>query len=387
MTLTAGNHITLLKSGTEYFPALLSAIALARHEIFLETYIFQEDSTGQSITDALILAAHRGVRVHALLDGFGSAALSDAFREHLRHQGIELLFFRPEISRLSVSRQRLRRLHRKIVCIDGLTAFVGGINIIDDLDRPEWPPRYDYAVQIRGPLVAEIRQRSAQQWQRTRYVQALSYPPASRPPAQPAACGHVPASLLIRDNVRHRRDIEHAYLQRIRHARHAVTLANAYFLPGRSFRRALQDAAQRGVTVTILLQGRVDHALIFHAARFLYPELCSSGIQVFEYKAGLMHAKAAVFDRQWLTVGSSNIDPFSLLTAREANVLIQHGALARELEDDILQHCYCDSVHINAEGIAMHRGWRRVKAWIAYQLVRLLLGLTGYGAGEYGEDE
>src|SRR6266850_8067436 len=162
-----GNRLTLLRSGVEYFPALEAAIREAEREIFLETYIYAGDATGRRITRALCEAARRGAAVHVLVDGFGARDMPEEFRRELREAGARLLVFRPEIWRFRFRRDRLRRMHRKIAVADGRVAFVGGINIIDDMDTPhQKPPRYDYAVRIEGPLVATIRQEAERLWNR-----------------------------------------------------------------------------------------------------------------------------------------------------------------------------------------------------------------------------
>src|SRR6266850_1738760 len=162
-----GNRLTLLRSGVEYFPALEAAIREAEREVFLETYIYAGDATGRRITRALCEAATHGAAVHVLVDGFGARDMPEEFRRELREAGARLLVFRPEIWRFRFRRDRLRRMHRKIAVADGRVAFVGGINIIDDMDTPrQVPPRYDYAVRIEGPLVARVQEAAERLWNR-----------------------------------------------------------------------------------------------------------------------------------------------------------------------------------------------------------------------------
>ena len=165
MRFVPGNRLLLLRNGEEYFPALVAAIDAAAAEVFLETYIFADDETGSLVADALARAAARGVAVHLLLDGFGAREFAPRFRAVLRQSGAEVLVFRPQISPWTLRRGRLRRLHRKLACVDGRIAFVGGINVIDDYDTPDQtPPRYDYAVRIEGPLTTRVRAASARLW-------------------------------------------------------------------------------------------------------------------------------------------------------------------------------------------------------------------------------
>ncbi|MBV8464721.1 MAG: cardiolipin synthase ClsB [Burkholderiales bacterium] len=384
MTWTPGNRLTLLRSGAEYFPAMLRAIDEAQRELFLESYLFRNDATGRRVAAALARAARRGVAVQVLLDGFGAGDLAAQQRRAMERAGVRLLFFRPDSFRLHFKRERLRRLHRKLVVVDGNVGFVGGINIIDDRVA-DLAPRYDYALQVEGPLVADMRAAAAKQWRQTCWRQIKAdWSHLPRRPAPPEVVGDTNAQFVRRDNLRHRRDIEAAYVHAIQHARDEIILAHAYFLPGITLRHALLAAAKRRTRVVLLLQGRIDHALLFFATRVLYRPLLAVGVEIYEYRAGYMHAKVAVIDRIWLTVGSSNIDPFSLLTAREANVVARDTFLAGALRDDILRHIEHDAVKVEM-GHTRHSVWNRMLAWVAYLMVRVILGLTGYGKKEYRE--
>lgn len=375
-----GNAIELLECGAEYFPALARAIDAATDEIHLETYIFESDQTGALIAGRLCDAAQRGVRVRVMVDGFGGAGFPDTTMPTLLAAGVEVLIYRPEIARFSFKRHRLRRLHRKVSIIDARVAFVGGINIIDDMHTPRHtPPRHDYAVRIEGPLLADIHRNVTRLWElvtwanfRHRYRVPSMVQPA------PLPCGDIHATFTIRDNLRHRRDIEDAYLTAIAEARSEVLIANAYFLPGRRFRHALMDAARRGVKVTVLLQGRIEYVLLHFATKALYGALLERGIRIVEYRRGFLHAKVAVIDRQWATVGSSNIDPFSLLLAREANVVVKHRGFAATLHEKLESAMARGAVELEREHWR-HRPWyHRAATWTAYSLVRLAIGVAGY---------
>lgn len=384
-----GNRLTLLCNGEAYFPALRQALAAAQYEIFLESYLFEADEVGLPIIADLIAAAQRGVAVHLLLDGFGARDLPQTIQDELKASGVALMFFSPERSTFALKRSRLRRLHRKLVSIDGSEGFVGGINILSDFDAPDLPPRYDFALQVHGPLATDIRGAALQMWQRTarRQLKLNLFRAALSRPALPAAHdGDASARLVIRDNVRHRRDIEKAYLAAIRGARDEIIIANAYFLPGITIRRALLDAAKRGVRVTLLLQGRIDQFLLHHATRTLYGPLLGAGVHIHEYIAGMMHAKVAVIDQRWSTIGSSNIDPLSLLVAREANIVARHPPLAKALRDNLLAHIKEKSSAVTLSSAPL-TGWRRVLPWFSYQIIRFALRICGYGRNEYLRDD
>jgi len=374
-----GNRLTLLRNGEQYFPALVEAIDSARVEVFLETYIFANDQTGSLVADALARAAGRGVAVHLLIDGFGAREFSPRFRGMLREAGAQVLVFRPAVSPWGLRRNRLRRMHRKLACVDGRSAFVGGINVIDDYDAPDdTTPRHDYAVRIEGPLTAAVRAEAARLWKlvalTTRRTQPL--PPAPAAPA-PQADGQR-AALVVRDSLRHRRDIEDAYLELIEEAREEILIASAYFFPGLRFRHALVAAAQRGVRVVLLVQGLVEYFVPHYASRALFGTLLDAGIRIEEYHHSFLHAKVAVFDCCRASVGSSNIDPFSLLLAREANVFVDDARFAGELRASLEE-----AIHTGARSLPplawRHRPlWRRAWNWIAYGIARMLIGFASY---------
>ncbi|MSQ71588.1 MAG: cardiolipin synthase ClsB [Betaproteobacteria bacterium] len=375
-----GNRLTLLCSGAEYFPALEEAIREARRELYLETYIFQDDAVGQRITDALCDAGRRGVKVHVLVDGFGSQDLPLAIRKRLLDAQVQLSIFRPNISPFSLRRHRLRRMHRKLAAIDGRVAFIGGINIIDDYEVPgEGPPRFDYAVRIEGPLLRPVQREMDRLWNTLAWLSRGKRPREPAAPVDDAVKGGERAALVVRDNYRHRRDIEHAYLGAIYAAKEDIVIANAYFFPGRRLRQALVRAAARGVRVTLLLQGRVEYLLQHYASRALYGTLLEAGIVIHEYHQSFLHAKVAVFDGRLATVGSSNIDPFSLLLAREANVFVDDAGFAGKLRDSLHQAMQGGAQVVLRTQWAAQPPWRRLPSWIAYGVVRFLMGMVRYG--------
>src|SRR5438477_5881732 len=260
-----GNEIGLLRNGAEYFPALIAAIDGAKREVWLETYIFADDVAGRAVAQSLVRAAARGVTVRVLTDGWGARLyLTPALERLLTDGGVQLMKYRPEIRPWHFRSHRMRRLHRKLCQIDGEIAFVGGINIIDDMNTPgHKPPRVDFAVSVRGPLLAPIMQTMQRVWAIVEIAQLKSsdvplFPPDFKTPR----VGAQTAKFVIRDNLRYRRDIERAYLAAIRTARTEILIATAYFFPGADFRHALIAAVARGVRVTLLLQARVEYRLL-----------------------------------------------------------------------------------------------------------------------------
>lgn len=380
MRFFGGNHIQLLRSGIEYFPALELAIQNATAEICLQAYIYEHDSAGIRIGNALMQAAQRGVAVNVMLDGFGSQHLPRRYIRTLRDAGVKLMFYRPKISPWSLKTNRLRRLHSKVAVIDGEIAFVGGINIIDDTNTPsQIPPRIDYAVRIEGNLLPVISASFHKLWRRLEWMHLhnLYVPPSKKITHRPHHSDGIKAAYVIRDNILHRRDIENAYLHAIKTAKTEILIANAYFIPGRKFRKAIIDAAQRGVKVRLLLQGRKEYFLMF-ATHAFYNEFLDNGIEIYEYRKSFMHSKVAVIDDDWATVGSSNIDPFSLLLSREANIIIQDQAFTAELHAELEFLIQSGGVSITPQEWVKASITKRLASWVAYGMVRFFLGVIGY---------
>ena len=287
-------------------------------------------------------------------------------------------------------RGRIDCLIRKLASIDADIAFVGGINLIDDIETPQPAlARYDYAVRIGGPLAGRVRAAAVRLWTRVSWATlghrwpgfALLRGEARQAPAQPpeshVAAGGQRAALVVRDGLRHRHDIEDGYLETINAARTEVILANAYFFPSRKFRRALLAAARRGVAVRLLLQGKSGHPLQHHAARALYRSLLGAGIRIHEYYLSELHAKVAVVDGRVATVGSSNVDPFSLALAREANVFVDNLEFSAELRASLHE-----TIENRARAVPRNY-WARLsfalktRIWLSYRITRLLMAIYG----------
>ena len=382
----SGNRIKLLRNGAEYFPALERAIDSAEREVWLESYLFADDASGRRIAEAMARAAKRGVKVRVMVDGWGAKFyLTPALARFMRDAGIEVLKYRPEVAAWQFRSHRLRRLHRKLVHVDRRIAFVGGINVIDDMNTPgQKPPRLDFAVSVEGPLLPLIAQTMQRVWALVQLVQlGTSQLPLFPERGRAERVGTQTAKFVIRDNLRHRRDIEQAYLAAIRRAKREIVIANSYFFPGITFRRALADATARGVVVTLILQAKVEYVLLHFASRAMYGQLLGAGVIIQEYHKSMLHAKVAVIDDHWATVGSSNIDPYSLLMAREANVFVRDRGFAGELK-----HALADMVKAGARPVAPQH-WKsrsrlyKAAIWVAYGIVRLAMGFLGYGGNEW----
>ncbi len=375
------NKLELLKNGTRFFPQLCADIDAAQHFVYLETYIFAADETGRLVSQALQRAALRKLAVHVLLDGFGSAELPPSWLDELSKAGVEVQWFRREITPFTMRpnrMRRLRRMHRKLVAIDGEIAYISGINIINDIPVKEDfdAPRLDYAVRVQGKLANEVQEEMRHLWATIKWATLRKR--IGRLRARLRGMHEKDSSpvleLLLRDNLRHRHDIEHAYLQAIEKAQREIIIANAYFLPGRPLRQALKDAAKRGVRVVLLLQGKVEYLLQHYATLALYGQLLDAGIQIYEYRDSYLHAKVGVVDGVWATVGSSNLEPFSLLLAREANLVVRNEEFAGALRFSLMR-----AIKSGGQRVERHNlnRFSLLLARISYGLIRLVVGMLG----------
>ncbi len=387
MNLIDGNRITLLKNGAAFFPALEAAIDAARIDIRVETYIFAEDASGIRIANTLMRAVSRGVTVSVLVDGIGSRETAMSFFDSLRAAGVQVAFFRPDHDRYDFHKSRIRRTHRKIVLIDGCVGLIGGINLVGDFtdNFSATHPRYDYAVKIEGAILAEIYPSVARLWRAATWFGLKSGLRNRRPhrphhPLPAVATRKIDEAALafvMRDNFRHRRDIEREYWRAIVNAKKEILLVCPYFLPGRALRKALMKAAGRGVNVHVLLQGIADHPLMQLATHALYDQLLAAGVNIYEYQPAMLHGKVAVVDGRWATVGSSNLDPFSLLLNREANVIALDETFATSLYASVMDEIKGNALQLNLSSWQQRGLWLRMKSWVAFGLTRWVLGLVG----------
>ena len=388
-----GNDVELLTNGQMYFPQLLRAIDAALRNIWFETYLFAQDDVGRAVAEALGRAAARGVDVRVLIDGYGSGDVARNLAKTLNAQGAHVRIYRPP-RWWRMERKLLRRLHRKMVVVDDNIAFVGGINIIDDHNHPvserkrqKLGPRFDFAVSLRGPIVTRVAQATRRLWwavsltERITENVPLSPPPLPTLRTTPPLVGGVTAQLLLRDNFRNRHTIERAYLTEIESAHHDVLIACAYFLPGHHLRAALRAAARRGVRVRLLLQGQVEYRIQHYAQRSLYADLLASGIEIYEYLPSYLHAKVAVMDSAWATVGSSNIDPYSLLLAREANVVVFDNRFAGQLQAVLERAITEQSRRVHPADYARRGLVTKAVDAVAYLMVRFATVVLARGRG------
>jgi len=389
----SGNTVRLFSSGEQFFAALIARIDAAKNEIALETYIFCDDASGRPVSDALMRAATRGIRVRVITDGIGTERLP-MFNDWPA-AGIEHRIYNPHI----FGRFGFSRTHRKLALIDDEIAFCGGINIVDDFDQngTRLPfARWDFAAELQGPVVGDVSEAFDVQWERIR----IGHRPALQPPAVGGATPQAATARFVRvrrtarngdmramaepcvafvarDNFVNRRAIEKAYLTAIGQARTEVLLANPYFMPGRRLRRALMYAAQRGVDVKLVI-GRKEFAALDYAVPFLYRSLLKAGVKIAEYEKTMLHGKVAVVDSNWGTVGSSNLDALSLMLNNEANVVLVLHPEIDQLRQAIAK-AFDESRRIDEKHYESRPVSERLLNWFAYNTYRLAMKLLTVG--------
>jgi len=367
-----GNSVQLLINGEQYYPRVFEAMAQAREEILLETFIIFDDKVGQQLQQVLIDAARRGVRVEVAVDGYGTADLPAGFISAMTDAGVSFHAFDPQPRLVGMRTNLFRRLHRKIVVIDGERAFIGGINYSADHLGDFGPmAKQDYAVEVTGPVVAQVHAASK------RLMSPVLQPPSAvRPVTQPA--GASTAVLVERDNGLRSTDIETQYLQAFRAAKQRIVVANAYFFPGYRLMRELRNAARRGVEVRLILQGQPDMRWVRALSRLLYNYLLRDGVMIHEYCQRPLHGKVALVDDEWATVGSSNLDPLSLSFNLEANLFIRDRAFNQQLNQHLqaLASEQCKAVTLER----MIRGywWRAPLIFMCFHVIRHFPRIAGW---------
>lgn len=336
--LTKGNKVTLLADGPATYAAMFKALQNAKNHINLESYIIEDDETGRKFSDLLLQKRAEGVQVNLIYDSVGSLNTPAAFFQRLREGGIEVVEFNP-INPLE-DRENwglTHRDHRKILIADGTVAIVGGINISEVYSsspfkrkQKEKAPIHwrDTDVQIEGPAVAELQKLFLDTWEKQKGPQRSerNYFPEMKDAGDDLVrvVGSTPGETNRIPFI--------VYVSAITFAEHSIHLTNSYFIPDEQILKALTDAAERGVDVKIILPGTTDSQLALHAQRYHYSVLLKSGVKVYEHSTSLLHAKTAVIDKVWSTVGSTNMDFLSMLNNDEVNAVILSKEFAVGME-------------------------------------------------------
>ncbi len=396
------HQLTLLQGSSEFFPALITALDGANEEVRLETYIFDFHADSLLVAHALERAALRGVRVCLIMDGVGTPNIPPDWQERWRRSGVAYKIFDPVGPRALWYPNRWRRLHRKLCVVDRAIGFCGGINILDDHFDPHRQSamqhaRLDFAVQVVGPCVLAIWEEMQRMWNRMEWIEGLRKSKLitvirelkgehiapllglhnARKAKHAAYPNHAHCHLLLRDNLLNRQSIASAYINAIDQARNEVIIASAFFLPQSSLQKALIQAGKRGVQVTLVLQGHYEFALPYRAARRLYGELLDAGVNIVEYQLTYLHAKVAFVDTHWCTVGSSNLDPLSLLLAREANLVVKDPVMTKDLKSRLKIAIDAGGARVDPELFKNRPYWERLGDQVSFWLMKLAIFVTG----------
>lgn len=367
---TSGNRLTLLENGDEYFPRVFDAIRNARSEVIIETFILFEDVVGQELHACLREAALRGVNVMVTVDGYGTPDLSAEFIATLTEAGVHFRTFDPCRRLLGLRTSVFRRLHRKLVVVDGKKAFIGGINLSEEhLCSYGFCAKQDYAAEIVGPIVTDIQKFAHSAFEQ--YEDRSPWPRfLFRRRRQEASGEGSRALFVVRDNHEHQNAIEEEYLRAMRHARKRLMIANAYFFPGYRVFHEICAAARRGVEVHLVLQGQSDQPLARTAAKMLYDHLLKAGVHLYECVQGTLHGKIALADDEWATIGSSNLDPLSLSFNLECNVIVLdrdfNEQMAIKMRELIEQHCR----RVDAKKVPPRTLWRVCVSFCVFHFLR-----------------
>jgi cardiolipin synthase len=329
--LIGGNHVEMLTNGSQFYPAMLDAIRAARASVNLETYILEPGEIASSVIDALVERARAGIQVRVVLDSIGSSRISGAPVQRLRSAGCHVNFYQP------VTLYRLHRInnrtHRELLIVDGTVAFTGGAGVADWWASPgrRGPVWRDTMARLEGPIVAALQGVFAENWLECSgeiLIESCHWP---RLPGVGAT-----EAMLVKSSPSDRATASRVVFQLlIEGASREIAISTPYFLPDRSLRRALVQAAHRGVRVRVLVPGRgTDQRLVRLASRRMYHELLAAGIRLFEYRPAMMHVKALMVDETWAVVGTTNVDNRSFEHNDEVNVAFRDAAIAERLLRD-----------------------------------------------------
>lgn len=371
--LIAGNKVALLHDGPQTMAAMMAAISEAKDHINLETYIFDQDELGIKFADLLIERQRAGVQVNVIYDSVGTLGTPQAFFDKMRDAGIHLLAFNPvNPTKLLGAWKPNNRDHRKILIVDGTVAFTGGVNISDTYAKSSlfrskgrrnaqvgWR---DTHVKIEGPAVAALQWTFVNNWASQN---SPDLPDSNFFPPLKEAGDKLVRVLASEPGGDH--EIYKAYILSIQEAKETVHITSAYFVPDAQILQALNDAARRGVDVKIILPGVTDSDLVFYAAQSFYSEMLANGIKIYQLQVAVLHAKTAVIDKYWSTVGSTNFDTRSFLHNSEINVVIFGEEFANAMENAFSEDLR-NSVEITKEDWAQRPMGDRFKEWAARSL-------------------
>lgn len=372
-----GNNTKLIRGGKAYFDLLLNLINQANESIHLQTYIFDDDETGIMVADALKAAVKRNVAVHLMADGYASQVMSSRFIADLKNAGIQFRFFEPFFR----SKQFYfgRRLHHKIFVTDARFSLTGGINISNRYnDLPEKPAWLDFALYAEGEIARELCILCWKTW--NNFPEKMGLTPCEEKKAT-FTFHEEPGEITMRRNdwVRRKNEISDTYIDMFRHARSHINIMCSYFLPGKIIRSLLKKASKRGVKIRVITAGPSDVMVAKYAERWMYDWLLRNKIELFEYQPNILHAKVAICDSEWFTIGSYNINNISAYASIELNVDVHNQNLTMQAEHlfETILHNDCIAITKNK-----HRQTKNIFKqfirWSSYQIIRALFYIVTY---------
>ena len=373
---TSRNRISLVHSGEDFFSLLLKLLDKAKLTIHLQTYIYENDETGRKVGDALKSAASRGVSVYLHVDGYASQRLRGEFRNNLEKAGVHFKFFEP----LLKSRHFYfgRRLHQKVIVVDGIYSLVGGLNIGDRYnDLPDKHAWYDVALYAEGDVSYQLHQVCNRMWRKRRKLKDKI-----RKEDVEQFCNSIGKDerqlVRVRQNdwVKRKSEVWNSYRLLIAHANESIIIMSSYFLPGRTYRKLLSRASLRGVKIKIILAGKSDVMLSKNAERYLYDWLLRKNIEIYEYQRTVLHAKMSVADEQMVTIGSFNVNNISAYASLELNLDIKSPAFGSYIRDVMNKIIINDCQQITRENyFSSTNVFRRFWQKTSYMIVNWLLTL------------
>jgi cardiolipin synthase len=359
---TRGNRVELFRDGRSALDAMLAAIEAARHRVHLESYIFRADQTGRRFLAALAERARAGIEVRLLFDGVGSLGLPPTALAELRAAGGDAVVFNP-LGRIWPRWAPRRRDHRKILIVDDQVGFMGGLNIGDEyysgapIGGGRRIPWRDAHLSVRGPAVSLLDAVFLESWFR---ADGPDHPEALLPVPIAEAHGGEALGLLPDGPSYHHRRMRELLIRAIERARTRACLVTPYFVPDARMRRALAEAAGRGVRVDVLIAGWSDHPILRWAARARLPELLAKGVRCYEFETAMMHAKLAVFDDCWAIIGTSNLERQSLQHSYEVNLLAEGGELPHQLTR-LVDEDLAVATAITLDSLSARLWWTRLR--------------------------
>jgi cardiolipin synthase len=364
----ANNTIEFLRGGNEYFEKLKILIESAKQFIVIHTYIFADDQTGNMVVAYLKVAANRNVKVYLLIDGIASNSLSKKFINQLTEENITLRFFEPLFK--SEKFYIGRRMHQKIIIIDGLVALVGGLNIADRYnDFPNQKAWLDFALKIEGEVVLDIFEKSKKYF---KYIEnKIKWP--DKPINQNDQNSTCEARARINDWVWHKNEISNSYLEIFRNSKKEVIIFCSYFIPGKFIRRSIKNAINRGVKIKIITSEKSDIPITKQAEKWLYDWLLRNKVELYEFQPNILHGKIGVCDNIMFTIGSYNINNLSAYASIEMNIDVKNEPLCKivlgKLNTIILNNCKQITKKYHREN---KNHLIQFKRWLCYKTIRIV---------------